>query len=85
MTSILLNAADGVKRSSAGRACVAALVAMIAYLALTAVVVAPARLKRANLPVGGVISAAAVSGELQVWFSEPVELALSSVEVRAPD
>jgi copper resistance protein C len=84
MASILLNAVDGVKRSPAGRACASAL-AMIAYLALVGDVVAHARLKRANPPVGGVVSATAVPAELQVWFSEPVEPALSSVEVRAGD
>ena len=41
--------------------------------------------QRADPPVGGVVSATAVPGELDVWFSEPVEPALSSVEVRAGD
>ena len=58
---------------------------MIAWVVLADDVVAHARLKRANPPVGGVVSIAAAPAELQIWFSEPVEPALSSVEVRAPD
>ncbi len=83
--TILLNAVNGVKRLPAGEVCFPALLAAIACLALAGDVVAHARLKRANPPIGGVVSAAAVPAELQVWFSEPVEPALSSVEVRAPD
>lgn len=62
-----------------------ALVAAIAGTAFVGDVIAHARLKRANPPVGGVISAAAVPAELEVWFSEPVEPAMSSMEVRAGD
>jgi methionine-rich copper-binding protein CopC len=76
----LFNAADWVKRLPAGRECSLALLATIAWMAVTGDVVAHARLKRANPPVGGVVSASAVPAELQVWFSEPVEPALSSLQ-----
>ncbi len=81
----LLSGARARKRLPAGRACVCALFAVLGCVALAGDVVAHARLKRANPPVGGVVSATAVPGELDVWFSEPVEPALSSVEVRAGD
>ena len=42
---------------------------------------AHARLKRANPPVGGTVSAKSVPTEVQVWFSEKVEPALSSIQV----
>jgi copper resistance protein C len=57
----------------------------LAGAVLSSDVSAHARLKRANPPVGAAISAAAVPAELEVWFSEPVEPALSSMEVRASD
>jgi copper resistance protein C len=83
--SILFNAADRVKRSPAGREWFLAILATIAWLAVTGDVLAHARLKRANPSVGGVVSASAVPCELQVWFTEPVEPALSSLQVVAPD
>jgi copper resistance protein C len=61
------------------------MLATIALMALASDVVAHARLKRANPPVGGVVSASAVPAELQVWFTEPVEPALSSLQVLGPD
>ena len=85
MASILLNGPGRVKRSPAAKTCIPALAGMIAYVVLADDVVAHARLKRANPPVGGVVSVATVPAELQIWFSEPVEPALSTVEVRAPD
>src|SRR5262249_44152998 len=42
---------------------------------------AHARLKRANPAVGGVVVAAAVPAELQVWFTEKLEPALSTIQV----
>ena len=42
---------------------------------------AHARLKRANPPVGGIVAASAVPGELQAWFSERVEPGLSELRV----
>lgn len=57
---------------------------MMAAVILSAVasdVVAHARLKRANPAVGGIVSASAVPVELQVWFTEPVEPALSTIRV----
>jgi copper resistance protein C len=83
--TILFNAANWVKRSPTGDACFLAILATIAWLAITADVVAHARLKRANPPVGGVVSASAAPAELQVWFTEPVEPALSSLQVLAAD
>jgi hypothetical protein len=44
-------------------------------------VAAHARVKRANPAVGGVIIATAVPTELQVWFTEKLEPALSTIEV----
>jgi methionine-rich copper-binding protein CopC len=67
------------------QACFLAMLATIAGMAVAGDVVAHARLKRANPPVGGVVSASAVPAELQVWFTEPVEPALSSLVVLAPD
>jgi copper resistance protein C len=56
----------------------------VACMAVAGNVVAHARLKRAIPPVGGVVSASAVPAELQVWFTEPVEPALSSLQVIGP-
>ena len=58
-------------------------------LALSAILVAVfatnasahARLKRAVPAVGGVVSANAVPSELQIWFSERVEVSLSEIQV----
>jgi methionine-rich copper-binding protein CopC len=44
-------------------------------------VAAHARVKRANPAVGGVITAASVPAELQVWFTEKLEPVLCSIEV----
>ena len=85
MASIFLKWTQRVKRSRAGWACLPAAAATIAYFALAADLLAHARLKRANPAVGGVVSVMTLPAELQVWFSEPVEPSLSSVEVHAPD
>ena len=42
---------------------------------------AHARLKRAVPAVGGVVSASAVPPELQIWFSERVEVSLCEIQV----
>jgi len=85
MAASLLNCAGRIKRLLARYAvlCVLALGSVQAGLVHHAA--AHARLKRANPPVGGVMTAPAVPPELELWFSEPVEPALSSVEVRAGD
>jgi copper resistance protein C len=57
------------------------LMAAVMLSAVASDVVAHARLKRANPAVGGIVSASAVPMELQVWFSEPVEPALSTIRV----
>src|SRR5262245_54188363 len=85
MASSMLNGAGGRKWRRIRLAATWALAAGIAGTVLVGDVIAHARLKRANPPVGGAISAAAVPAELEVWFSEPVEPALSSMEVRASD
>src|SRR5256885_14029174 len=81
MASIFLKRAERVKRSRAGWAALPAVAAAIAYFALAADVLAHARLKRANPPVGGVVSATTVPAELQGWFSGPVEPSLRDGEV----
>ena len=55
--------------------------AAVILSAVASDVVAHARLKRANPAVGGIVSASAVPVELQVWFTEPVEPALSTIRV----
>src|SRR5436309_9881893 len=85
MASIFLKPARRVKRSRAGWACLPAVAAAVAYFVLASDGLAHAKLKRASPPVGGVVPASTVPAELQVWFSEPVEAALSSIEVRAAD
>jgi copper resistance protein C len=60
------------------------LVALLAMAALSAVateVAAHARVKRANPAVGGAVTASAAPTELQVWFTEALEPALSTIEV----
>jgi methionine-rich copper-binding protein CopC len=60
------------------------LVALLVIAALAAVatdVAAHARVKRANPAVGGAVSASAAPKELQVWFTEALEPALSTLEV----
>jgi len=57
------------------------LLLIAALSALPVEVSAHARVKRANPAVGGVIIAAAVPTELQVWFTEKLEPALSTIEV----
>jgi methionine-rich copper-binding protein CopC len=42
---------------------------------------AHARVKRAVPPIGGAVAASAVPAELQVWFTEALEAALSSIQV----
>jgi copper resistance protein C len=42
---------------------------------------AHARLKRADPPVGGTVSANAVPSELRIWFTERVEVAWSDIQV----
>jgi methionine-rich copper-binding protein CopC len=44
-------------------------------------VAAHARVKRANPAIGGAVAAAAAPTELQVWFTEALEPALSALEV----
>jgi copper resistance protein C len=61
------------------RAMVPLLIAALS--ALPVEVAAHARLKRANPAVGGVVVAAAVPAELQVWFTEKLEPALSTIKV----
>ena len=55
--------------------------AAVILSAVASDVVAHARLKRANPAVGGIVSVSAVPVELQVWFTEPVEPALSTIRV----
>jgi methionine-rich copper-binding protein CopC len=62
-----------------------AMLAAAERMAVAGDAAAHARLKRANPPVGGGGSAAAVPAELQVWFTEPVEPALSSLQVVGAD
>ena len=60
------------------------LVALLALAAVSAVateVAAHARVKRANPAVGGAVTASATPTELQVWFTEALEPALSTMEV----
>jgi methionine-rich copper-binding protein CopC len=57
------------------------LLLMAALSVLPVEVAAHARLKRANPAVGGVVAAAAVPAELQVWFTEKLEPALSTIQV----
>jgi len=69
-------------RHVSGRQPRATMLMLIAALsALPVEVAAHARVKRANPAVGGVIIAAAVPTELQVWFTEKLEPALSTIEV----
>jgi methionine-rich copper-binding protein CopC len=58
-----------------------ALLAMAALLAVATDVAAHARVKRANPAVGGTVSASAAPTALQVWFTEKLEPALSTIEV----
>lgn len=58
-----------------------ALLAMAALLAVATDVAAHARVKRANPAVGGTVSASAAPAALQVWFTEKLEPALSTIEV----
>jgi methionine-rich copper-binding protein CopC len=53
----------------------------VALSAVATDVAAHARVKRANPAVGGAVTAADVPNELQVWFSEALEPALSTIEV----
>ena len=69
-------------RHVSGRQPRATMLMLIAALsALPVEVAAHARVKRANPAVGGVIIAAAVPTELQVWFTEKLEPALSAIQV----
>jgi copper resistance protein C len=61
------------------RAMVPLLIAALSVLPVE--VAAHARIKRANPAVGGVVVAAAVPAELQVWFTEKLEPALSTIQV----
>ena len=58
-----------------------AVVTVAAMLTFAADAFAHARLKRANPPVGGTVRLVAVPEELQVWFTEGVEAALSEIKV----
>jgi methionine-rich copper-binding protein CopC len=53
----------------------------VAVLGAATDVVAHARVKRAVPPIGGAVAASAVPAELQVWFTEALEAALSSIQV----
>jgi copper resistance protein C len=53
----------------------------VAVLGAANDVVAHARVKRAVPPIGGAVAASAVPAELQVWFTEALEAALSSIQV----
>ena len=66
---------------SGGRQHAMVLLLIAALSALPVEVAAHARLKRANPAVGGVVAAAAVPAELQVWFTEKLEPALSTIQV----
>ena len=66
---------------SGGRQHAMVLLLIAALSALPVEVAAHARLKRANPAVGGVVVAAAVPTELQVWFTEKLEPALSTIQV----
>jgi methionine-rich copper-binding protein CopC len=57
------------------------LLLIAAFSAVPVEVAAHARVKRANPALGGVIIATAVPTELQVWFTEKIEPALSTIEV----
>ncbi len=58
-----------------------ALLIVVALSGVASEVTAHARVKRANPAVGGVVTAASMPTELQVWFSEQLEPALSTIEV----
>jgi copper resistance protein C len=58
-----------------------AVVLALAVLGAATEVAAHARVKRAVPPVGGAVAASAVPAELQVWFTEALEAALSSIQV----
>jgi copper resistance protein C len=58
-----------------------AVLAVVALLAIATDVTAHARIKRANPAIGGTVASSAVPAELQVWFSEALEPALSAMEV----
>ena len=66
---------------SGGQLLATVLLLIGALSALPVEVAAHARVKRANPAVGGVIIATAVPTELQVWFTEKLEPALSTMEV----
>lgn len=57
------------------------MLAAVAFSTFAGDAIAHARLKRANPTVGGVVLASAVPAELQVWFTERVEPALSELQV----
>ena len=59
----------------------AALLTIAALSAVATEVAAHARVKRANPAVGGAVTAQAAPTELQVWFTEALEPALSTIEV----
>jgi methionine-rich copper-binding protein CopC len=59
----------------------AALLAIAALSAVATEVAAHARVKRANPAAGGAVTAQAAPTELQVWFTEALEPALSTIEV----
>ncbi len=61
--------------------CVGMTLAIAAFSAIADDALAHARVKRANPPVGGTIAASAVPAEIQVWFSERVEPAFSTILV----
>jgi methionine-rich copper-binding protein CopC len=58
-----------------------AILLAVAVLGAATDVVAHARVKRAVPPIGGAVAASAVPTEVQVWFTEALEAALSSIQV----
>jgi copper resistance protein C len=70
---------DAMRRTS--RKLPGALLVVAALSALATEVAAHARVKRANPAVGGAVAASAAPKELQVWFTEALEPALSTLEV----
>jgi copper resistance protein C len=58
-----------------------AVLIVVALSAIASEIAAHARVKRANPAVGGVVTEASAPTELQVWFTEKLEPALSTIEV----
>jgi methionine-rich copper-binding protein CopC len=65
----------------ANKSLLVALLALTALSAVTTEIAAHARVKRANPAVGGAVTVSATPTELQVWFTEALEPALSTIQV----